>query len=324
MTIWVEQLGPRQKVLTRTRFESPTVQVGRAYSGDIIIDDPEAEASHLTVRHETDGTLVARAGEGLHFGIVGDKRKRIEQETLTPDTVIRIGKSLLRFRTATAIAVPRGTAQHGIASGKGLLAGLRAATPLLLAIALMAGVQWLQADSGQPFAHILIGAVPVLLLALPWIASWALTSLVISHHGNTLSHTRITGYGLLSIIAISSGIPLLAFALGWTPGEHTQTHLLILSLSLAFGAHILAIGEGRRMWRGAVLGTLVALLVGGAILFDLTTKSDRLAIPNTVSLAPAFLRMVPVETLDSALSAFGQLEEAAAASRFEPLPDHGH
>lgn len=324
MTIWVEQLGPRQRVLNRSRFDAQTIRIGRAYAGDMVIDEPEAGAAHLLVRREADGSLFALADDGLHFHIVGDRRKRIEQAALTPDTVIRIGKSLLRFRTIHDIATPQASALPNASLGARIASALGAVLPLVLALVLTALDQWRATHDGTPFAHTLVGTVPALLLVLPWIAGWALTSRVISHQGHTLRHIRITGLGMLGLLAINSGIPLLAFAFGWSPSEHTEGVLNIVLASLVFGAHILATGEDRRMLRSAAVGGLLAIGIGGAFLFNSSLSSERLAIPHSVPLAPPLLRIGAPESVDAATSAFAALEAKAAASRLDPLPNRGN
>ena len=67
---YIEILDAKGNVSERVRVESFPIHIGRAYTNDIVVDDPYVCPMHLTIESEEGGRLIARdldSVNGLHL-----------------------------------------------------------------------------------------------------------------------------------------------------------------------------------------------------------------------------------------------------------------
>ena len=94
--IVVEQINRGKKLICRDRFESDSVEIGRSYQNDIIIDDPHICPEHLNM--EFDGEhWVVHDQDSLNGSFLDESKQSADKHILHSGDIISIGKSQLRI-----------------------------------------------------------------------------------------------------------------------------------------------------------------------------------------------------------------------------------
>ena len=104
--IWIEVLSRHRSVLSRHRFDGQSIAIGRAYSNDVVLDDPHVAASHVRIERGEDGNLTAFDLGSANGMFAAHGGARVNRLALDDDSVFRIGHSLLRVRMAGHAVAP--------------------------------------------------------------------------------------------------------------------------------------------------------------------------------------------------------------------------
>jgi hypothetical protein len=257
----IEILARNGEVLHRQRAASLPIRVGRAYDNDFILDDEYAAAHHAVIEAGPNGAIVMRdlgTRNGLNTG-----RKRVQELTLTGDTVVRMGHTSLRVRAADFPVPPelRDRTMHG---WEGLVPGI---VGVLLAGLVALFVTWLlDAEPFELLNYVLapgagIGA------ALLWSSLWAFLNRLFGRYTRLGRHLFIFGCGLAALV----GFRLLAAiaAYGWSLEWLTRygSHVAVATIAGIIYFHLATIKPPlRRRLRAicagaAVLGSALVLIV---------------------------------------------------------------
>ncbi|MBF0138152.1 MAG: FHA domain-containing protein [Magnetococcus sp. DMHC-1] len=111
---YVEFLGRNGEVTSRERLTTLPCRIGRGYDMDILLDDPCVAPAHLEIiALEATGTTVRNLGSRNGVILPASKRFLLEEERLPPDTVLRIGRILLRICGADVPVNPEQTFRPG-------------------------------------------------------------------------------------------------------------------------------------------------------------------------------------------------------------------
>ena len=307
-------------VRARVRLDRFPATVGRAYSSDVILDDPYADARHLRLDWDpARGAVVAEdlgsvngTSELLPAG--GGDRAVTRRTALRPGAELRVGRTVLRFcdpDQPVPAALPdrhRAEAVAAAASGTWLPWGPRlspASVPAALGICLTAlalfGVSsYLASTERTNLARIVSGTLWMLVPFAAWAGAWALGSRMVIHRFNFLAHLATACAAAVAYTAVAAAGEWLDFYFpGGTPSAVLGTALLFpLAAALVAGHLRYATHFPRaRRWRAAAAVTLAVTAVAALDAYaDRDDWSSGLEFSS--SLKPAGASVVPALPLE--------------------------
>lgn len=192
--IFVEVLDRRGRVKERTRLDRFPASIGRAYTNDIIIDDRYVSHEHLRIVSNEKGDLVVEdlnSENGLYLHMVN---QRLDRVSVKPETMVRIGHTVLRFRRPD-YKVSSTADMHG---GFNTLYRLFENKPSALGIfficfAILAFSIYMSSYEEATQAKLVSYSLLVLFLLSAWAGVWAFINRIVSHSFHYLSHLAIAG-----------------------------------------------------------------------------------------------------------------------------------
>lgn len=259
----IEILSRGGKVVQQVPLRNDVVHIGRGYDNDVVVDDPYVDPHHLSLHWD---------GQALRLHGLAAGASSLP-ETLACGDQLRIGRSLLRFRSA-CYPLPPTRREH---TGFDLLAllgkPLWQSGALLLCVALLLLNDYLDSASKYLVLKGASGMVSVLLAICVWAALWAFASRMIIHQWNFWRHTTIALLALTLLILLKAGGQYVAFALNLDGLAHSggmAAEFLIAAAALMLHLGSATFASTRRLL--IVSCSLSALLVGLPLLFSLADR----------------------------------------------------
>lgn len=309
--IWVEILSRHRSVLSRHRCEGRVVRVGRAYTNDVVLDDPYVAAEHLHIARDENGMLVAE-DLGSANGLMSDRsRARLRRMALADDTVFRIGNTHLRVRTL----------EHHVQPER-VFAATHLWWPALLGagaavLAFGAALIWTGDYTEMRAANYVVPLLGVAVAVMLWSAAWSLVSRVFAGHARFEINLLIGLAGALGIELWYEFTQLGAFGFSWSALAANRYLGFWCILALAAFAHLQWINPVRVALKLGVIGALLASAIAVQILVQLDPRSG-LQQTYVHRLMPPAFRLSPVESEDSFFAAVGRLQQKLDKDRTAP------
>jgi hypothetical protein len=317
----VEVLDGRGRVQTRARLSRFPASIGRAFSNDVIIDDPYVDAQHLRlVADDAEGVAIEDAGS-VNGSFEPGSSTRVTRVRVRPGLGLRIGETQLRFQDPDSPPAPTLVLREELSFSR--LGDARIAVPLALLVVLVFSVTgWLGAyERGTVMKHVSTGVFVLLIVAF-WAALWSLGSRVIQHRFNFLAHLTLASLVLLAMEVVSTvatwlGVMLPNFHLntvvGWLGGIPLVFALLAGHLALTSTLS----GRRRNIVTAGIMASVVAIvtLAGWA---DRDKFSTKLVYDSVIRPVP--LSMLRTSSPEGFFRETGELREkvdqlAAKANR---------
>jgi Inner membrane component of T3SS, cytoplasmic domain len=325
----VEILDAHDAVRQRVRLDRWPAIIGRAYSADVLLDDPYVSPEHVRVI-DGDGSGVVVEDLASVNGLYAADGARVSRATLLPGSVIRVGRTHVRFCSATDIVAPAlvddapavgraesATGGDTAGAATGARRGWRrlSATAGLVVICIAAAVVFTVQSYVDGYqrngatAAIEAGAGLFLILVL-WAAPWALASRVVMQRAQLLTHLAVASAAIIAAeIVADAGV--------WCSYLFPGSSLAGLIVDAGFcgifagllGGHLALVSAmpARRRWRivGTVTAALLALglLVSHADAVKFTTRMDYAA-----SLRPFPIAWLPTTSVREFIAATGDLK----------------
>ena len=199
---YIEILDAKGNVSERVRVESFPLHIGRAYTNDIVVDDPYVCPMHLTIESEEGGRLIARdldSVNGLHLRA---DNERVATLDLHSGTQFRIGRTVMRYCNVEHPLAPtildRENGESRLASPYAL-AG--AGMVLLLVLCLES---YLSTIERVTFAKIVSEPLTTVSMLLTWCGVWALASRIVVSRFHFSPHAVIACGAILSFFALGT------------------------------------------------------------------------------------------------------------------------
>ncbi|SDU30508.1 FHA domain-containing protein [Halopseudomonas salegens] len=256
--IFIEVLARNGSVLRRQRFQQLPVRIGRAYTSDLILDDPHVAPQHA-VLEDHEGQLVLRCDDTRN-GIIVNKRAA-DQVDMQGHTHVRLGHTRLRVRSAdhpVADELPD-TTRHGWEGWMPALLGV-----IIAAVAAF-GNEWLDGDSSTELFSLLSGTFLLLLLTVMWAALWALINRLFAGSARFGRHLFIISLGILFSTLWFKVSGVLAYWLSWAALDRHSDLFLLAPLALAIYFHLVTLSP-RLSKRMAGITAGLYLIVTGMLL----------------------------------------------------------
>lgn len=286
---WFEILDRHGDVTTRHPVYEWPVKVGRAYTSDVVLDDPYIAANHLEINQTDKGCYQLNELGSVNGLTTNTLRGKQTDVIISANDVARIGQTQFRVRPID-YPVSAEKPLPGIPWLRGRPALVVGVMVLLLFHLLH---QWLNYDRAE-INEILLGPIlPDIPLLLLWAGFWALIGRVQSGRANIIAHAVIASLLIGLLMFISCVIDYVDFALN---SNQIINWLLFFTFPLILGTllyqHIILVS---RISRRRLKITLTALFIGlGSAAFTidvLTPESDqpRMTFSRTIG-PPSMLR----------------------------------
>lgn len=197
---WVEILDRHGDAAARHAVQAWPMRVGRAYSNDLVLDDPYIAAHHLEINRAEDGRYRLSVVDSINGMTIDAQSGKRTEATVTANDVVRIGQTQLRIRpldyaVAAEKVLPGSAWQRRWPM---LFIGVMA---LLLAHLFTVWLDYNRDEGYDILLRPLLGDIPVLLL---WVGLWALIGRVLSGRANFIAHTVIITLGVALLLLLNN------------------------------------------------------------------------------------------------------------------------
>jgi hypothetical protein len=289
--IFAEVLDRRGQVRQRVRIDHLPLTIGRAYTNDLILDDRYVCPQHARVSIREGEGLVAEDLDSVNGLFDASTRQRVRRLPLQSGSQIRLGHSVVRFRTAdhrvdaTALEVPNWRVIEWLGSHW---------TAALLMLGSVFGLLLLQ-DYQATYREVatltlISDSLAAILTLAGWSGAWALVTRLLHHQTRFVTHWMIAGGFLLA----SSATEWLAsyarfFCAGIDPVDVAELVAGMGFGGLALFGHLSA-AQVLRPARRALAALLVSVAVLGS--FQLDSFANR---PDWTRVLPYWSRLKPLE-----------------------------
>ncbi|MCE9670250.1 FHA domain-containing protein [Myxococcus stipitatus] len=300
----------------RHRLERFPVSVGRAYTNDVILDDPKVSAEHLRIERREDGVLVVRDVGSQNGTWRVDPWARLAEMELGPDARVAVGDTVLRFRSRDHAVADTVIAEAPAAPRERLFERARAFPVAMLSLL---GLSLLESHLGNygrtDWGSLTVAVVMPLVLTLLWAGGWSVASRIARRQFHYRTHATIAALVLLGAVALPPLITLLGFSLAVGSGLGWLQHLCFLVLmgwGLFWHLRYVTRWESGRLVRVLVVVTLVfGALSRADDLLGNESFSTSLDFPRT--LLPPSLRLVRAQSVESFFEGTDGLRESVDA-----------
>lgn len=310
--IHVEVLGRTGDVAQRVPLTALPATIGRAYDNDVIIDDPFVAAHHLRIERLDDGKVhVVDLGSrnGLHLM---HPRRRVAEATIGGDQRVRIGHTVLRFRSRDW-PVP---AEESDPAAEGWRSPLVTALALTAYLVLL-GLHTYSAtiDEFQP-ARLLAGLPFALLVPAVWSGIWAAIGRLASGRANFFAHGTVILTGAATAFVVEPLLKLAAFAFSLPVLAAESVIAIALIIGAVLFGHLRLVSRLRAPILVTGAASVVVLAVTGTQVNSwLESRDDVNQIATMNTLYPPYLRVAPGVTPEEFIQDSRDLEKPLLKQR---------
>ena len=308
--IWVEVLSRHRAVVARHRCTGRGIRIGRAYTNDVVLDDPYVAPEHAQIVRDEDGRLVVEDLGTVNGLCAAHGRKRLERLALCDDSIFRLGQTMLRIRALDHKVAPErqlGAEPRMLA----LIAGLFLAVFMGEALSLWLG------DYSEPRAVTYVAPLVAGFVAIGlWSALWSLVSRVFAGHARFEQNLVIALSGALGVELLTALNALGAFGLAWSMlARYGNIEFLVVAALVCF-FHLRQINPARSLAAGLVVGGLLAAASALALLTvsSIQGGGGQIYVRNVL---PPSLRLAPVEDENAFFKGVVQLRTKLERDRTE-------
>ncbi len=188
---YIEILDAKGNTSERHAVEALPVNIGRAYSNQIIINDPYVCPAHLTIAPDEQGRLMARDLDSINGLHVGSAEVRVSTLELQSGTQFRIGHTLLRYCSIDHPLAPTAIERNEKVSRLGSPYTSIGVGGLVLAMFCLES--FLSSVERVKFVNIISDPLPMIAIMLGWAGLWALAGRIVVSSFHFPQHLTIAG-----------------------------------------------------------------------------------------------------------------------------------
>jgi len=312
--IWVEILSRHGEVLARHRCIGPEVRLGRGYSNDVVLDDPQVAVQHLRIARDERGMLVAESLVGAEGLFAGAERAAFERVFLDGDRPIRIGQTHLRIRDAHFV-LPADRPFASSAPLWPLALGLGAA---LLGVTMLS--LWLSETTEAKLYRYLLQLLLIAVYVSGWTAAWATVSRIFTGRAHFERNLIIALVGLLVYSLYGELVAIGSYALSSSALTSFQYIGMWLILALVCFFHLREMSPTRLELKGSVVTAVMCIAIAMQTL-SRTEISVYTGQQDVVRrLMPPALRLSPLRSESGFFADVEQLKSQLDHAREEEPP----
>jgi hypothetical protein len=306
---FVETLARNGDVLQRHQVHTLPIRIGRAYDNDVILDDDYVAPRHALVDLDSANKLMLH-DLGSRNGVIKGG-KRLPSLVLAGDTVVRIGHTSLRVRTAD-FPVPTEMLDRTMHGWEGALPGIAG---MVLAAIVALSITWLfDTRQSQPTLYLQALAAGVG-GAVGWGGAWAFANRLFGRHARLGRHTFIIGSGAAALLAWEMVSNSMAYALALEPLTRYGSHGVIALAAGIIYFHLATVKPQLRI-RFRWLCLVFAVVGSGLMLIANMQRSGRAADELYMGVVlPPSMRASPDHSVDSFIDRVETLKEQVDRER---------
>ncbi len=305
---YIEILDGKGNVIERHGVEAFPVNIGRAYTNQVIVSDPYVCPMHLTIASDEQGRLAARdldSVNGLRDGVRGERVTRLE---IHSGTQFRIGHSLLRYCSVDHPLAP--AAVDRIAKGSRLTSPYAAVAAAALALAVLCAESFLSSVERVTAINIVSEPLPIIATMLGWAGLWALASRLIVSHFSFAPHLTIVcaaflTMSILGVISEWSEFFFPAIPIQWLAGL-LGYGLVLAGLVYGHLGFASALRRRARLW--AALAVSVAVVGMNTISYFAARSKFSTVMEYTGVLKPVDAALLPAISADQFIATTQKLK----------------
>ena len=269
---YIEVLDGKGAVAERFPVEAFPVRVGRAYSNDVILNDPYVCPIHVAIEADEQGRLIARDLDSVN-GLRSDAHdKPVTTLEIQSGSQFHIGHTHLRYRSVDHPLAP--TLVDRDSRRLWLHSPYTAVIAGAVVFMLLCLEEYLTTVERATFAAIVTEPLTTLAMLLVWSGLWALTSRIIVSRFHFPQHATIACGAVV-------GFFLLSFCSEWL--EFLFPAIPVLWIAGLFGSGVIMLGmvyghlkfastlqRHSRLWAGL---SVSAAIVGVSAITDFASRS---------------------------------------------------
>lgn len=243
---WIEILNTQGVVSARHAVEAWPARIGRAYTSDVVLDDPHIAANQLEVHPPlAEGYPIKNVATGKGFKLNAQRGAK-QDATVSADDVIHVGQTRLRIRPVDYVVAP----EHASPpyphwrSWLGLLIGV------LLLVFENVLVRWLDYTREESYKMLILHVLDLTpwSFALTWVAFWSLLNRIERGRMNVLQHSAIASLGAGCYLLLADLSGYVGFALNSTLVPALLTNVMQpLVMGVLLYGHIRQIIQMKRL-----------------------------------------------------------------------------
>jgi hypothetical protein len=295
---YIETIDAKGQVVARVRIESLPIHIGRAYSNDMVIDDPYVCPQHLIIERDQQDHLIARdlnSVNGLYGATDG---KRVASLELASGSRFRIGRTLVRYRSVDHPLAPTLIDREIDASR--LASPYVAAFTGLLVFLLLCLDSFLGTFERVTVAKVVSEPLTTFSMLLIWSGLWSLASRIVVSRLHFFEHATIAGCAIVSFFTLSALaewtefffpiIPVL-----WIAGL-VGTGIILAALVYNHLRFASTMRRRSRLWTALAVSTA---MVGVSVISDYAGRSKFSNVMEFTGIVkPIDARLVPAISID--------------------------
>ncbi len=310
---WVEILDRHGDVSARHPVHAWPLKVGRAYTSDIVLDDPYVAADHLEINHQDEGIYQLKIVNSINAMMIEPRHGKQADATVSANQIVRIGQTQLRIRPLNYSV----SAEKPLSSN----AWSRSWSALFIGVAVLLLMHfltlWLNYDHADGYNIFLLPILGVITLLLFWVGFWALIGRVLSGRANFIAHTVNASLGVALLIFLNSLLYGYAdFALDSRMVSNVLPEVIEpLIIGILLYRHFSLVSRMSRRKLGIIVVALLASLLGFGYVTDKWTADDNItAMSFSRTIGPPFLLLAHGKSTDAFISRADRLKLKADES----------
>lgn len=304
---WVEILDRHGDVSSRHPVYAWPLRVGRAYTNDIVLDDPYVAANHLEINHVDEGRYQLKIVSSINAMMLDSLHGKQADATVSASQVARIGHTQLRIRPVDyAVSAEKSLPSYDWLRGwPALFVGV---TVLLLTHLL---TLWLNYDRADGYNILLLPVVGAITLLLIWVGFWALIGRVLSGRANFIAHTVNASLGVALLIFL--GVLLNGYV-DFAFNSNLMTNVLPevtepLIIGTLLYRHIGLVSRMSRRKLGMIVVALMASLIGFSYVTEKGTADDKLTdMSFSRTIGPPFILLAHGKSTEAFIAGASRLK----------------
>jgi len=303
---WIEVLDRNGDVNIRHPVYAWPLRLGRAYSSDIVLDDPYVAAHHIEINLAENGQFHLTALGSINGVTVNNVICKEAEVNITAHEVVRIGHTQLRIRPLDFEVKPEKvlTNINWKRRWPGLMFGLAS---MLLAHFFLLWFDYTYDDGYKILVAPLLGDVPTLLV---WAGFWALIGRVIAGRANYIAHAVIASL-VVAVLMVLSGILAGYVEFAFSTSLISNVLLGVIEMSILgwlLYRHIRLVSRFNRRKLGITIGLLMAGLLGALHAIDKWNADDDLSrMTYSRNLGPPVIMLARGKSIEDFLQATAKM-----------------
>lgn len=299
---WIEILNRHGEVSRRHPVLTWPIRLGRAYSNDIVLDDPYVAAHHLEINQAEKGCYQLTGLGSLNGMTINKLHCKNSDATVSTIDVIRLGHTQLRIRPidfAVDVEKPLKRAAW-LRSWPGLIFG---SVLLLLAHFLTLWLDYSRDEIYKILVEPLFRDIPLL---LAWAGFWALVGRVLCGHANFIAHAVIASLVIAVLLTLDGflfGYIDFAFNTSLMANVFSDA-IIILIIGWLLYRHICLVSRADKFKLGISIAVLSTSLAGISYSIQQWSSDDDLShMSYSRTIGPPSLLMTQGKSVDEFLQA---------------------